>query len=307
MMCFSLKGPTESESGKKANHSFGSILNSLVDGESFYGYIKDKSDAVLVIEACRREYLPFVRERLNDFQRESIRCGSVYVFHEEESKIKRWTDGMVWTPSRNLLGFIHYREIWKNASQKYRKLKSATTLAGAESACFHEEINGNTLEGLYKPGGFFKKCISYELSDGIYHLISYACIVEGLYPQGRIPSSIPAFQRMKAVPVSLGMRQIFSAKESQEARERHERERVIHERDERSQNQHQIHPTHSTSTIDQRQNVQFHQHHHKENASNNSLQKVPSELDKLAMAIAATSNEKKENNRFGILQLSRIK
>jgi hypothetical protein len=338
MMCFSAKAiSNENESANKTNYSFASIVNSLVDGESFYGYIKDKSDAVLVIEACRREYLPFVRERLNDFQRESIRCGSVYVFHEEESKIKRWTDGMVWTPSRNLLGFIHYREIWKNASQKYRRLKSSST--AMESNCTLQE--SNSLEKLYKPGGFFKKCISYELSDGIYHLISYACIVEGLYPHCRVPSSIPAFQRMKAIPVSLGTRPAYALAAITNSTGKHsechseqegnpqqdpetfenpvKRQQFQHGKTERPQMLNNIHSMYALKTatpffqgknsymlVEQQQENEPN-FHCKERAQT-PIQKVPSELDKLAMAIEATAtSEKKQKNRFGILHLSRIK
>ena len=206
----------------------------LVDGETYYGYIKDKSDAVLIIEACRRGYLPLVRERLNDFQRESIRCGSVYVFHETSSGIKRWTDGLVWTPSRNLLGFIHYREVQKSCSQKYSRSTQAigaidTTCPGKTSGLLVENAGevvqeepgrsklagtridtckrSGSLESFYKPNGFHKKCISYELQDGIYHLIGYTKIPDSMYEEYLIPSNIRAFQMMKltssfAIPVS---------------------------------------------------------------------------------------------------------
>ena len=196
--------------------------HTLVEGETFHGYIKDKSDAVLVIEACRRAYLPLVRERLNDFQRESIRCGSVYVFHEDSSGIKRWTDGLVWTPSRNLLGFIHYREVQKTCSQKYsRSNPSLATLdSPSNSPSLHSDTGhlqhslitackqyagrqdtackrSTSLESLFKPNGFYKKCISYELQDGVYHLISYTRIPESMYPERLIPSNISTFQSMK--------------------------------------------------------------------------------------------------------------
>lgn len=170
--------------------SFEKLQKNLIYGESYFGYIKDKSDAVLVVEACRRSFLPLVRERLNDFQREAIRCGSVFVFQESKSGIKRWTDGLVWTPSRNILGFIHYREVDKIHSYRYMK-KSEKKLTSKET--FKQKTDAANL----KEAGFHKKSISYELADGIYHLICYSKIPETVYPQNLLPSNIDAFKEMK--------------------------------------------------------------------------------------------------------------
>lgn len=42
-----------------------------------------------------------------------ITSGSVFVFDEDESGIKRWTDGFFWSPSRILGNFLLYRETEK--------------------------------------------------------------------------------------------------------------------------------------------------------------------------------------------------
>lgn len=50
--------------------------------------------------------MPKVKRRLRDDERKAIRSGQVFVFDERESGIKRWTDGMLWSPSRILLNFL---------------------------------------------------------------------------------------------------------------------------------------------------------------------------------------------------------
>lgn len=51
--------------------------------------------------------------------------GSVFVFDEEESKICRWTDGRIWSPSRICGNFLVYREL-------FRKLPSEKCLSTKE-------------------------------------------------------------------------------------------------------------------------------------------------------------------------------
>ena len=45
-----------------------------------------------------------------------ITSGSVFVFDEDESGIKRWTDGFFWSPSRILGNFLLYRETDKRGA-----------------------------------------------------------------------------------------------------------------------------------------------------------------------------------------------
>ncbi len=45
-----------------------------------------------------------------------IASGAVFVFDEDESGIKRWTDGFFWSPSRILGNFLLYRETDKRGS-----------------------------------------------------------------------------------------------------------------------------------------------------------------------------------------------
>ena len=72
----------------------------------FRGYIETTFDALLVFEAARRGMIPRVTRRLIERERGMVQSGAVFVFDEQESGIKRWTDGLVWSPSRILGNFL---------------------------------------------------------------------------------------------------------------------------------------------------------------------------------------------------------
>ncbi|WVN90107.1 uncharacterized protein L203_105342 [Cryptococcus depauperatus CBS 7841] len=83
----------------------------------FRGYIETTFDALLVFEAARRGMIPRVTRRLIERERGMVQSGAVFVFDEHESGIKRWTDGLVWSPSRILGNFLVYRETDKKATK----------------------------------------------------------------------------------------------------------------------------------------------------------------------------------------------
>lgn len=83
---------------------------------AFRGYIESTFDALLIFEACQRGMCPKVTRRLHERERRMIGSGSVYVFDERDTGIKRWTDGRVWSPSRILQNFLVYRELDKRAA-----------------------------------------------------------------------------------------------------------------------------------------------------------------------------------------------
>ena len=80
------------------------------------GWIETTGDALLILEAARRGMIPRVTRRLVDSERKMITSGSVFVFDEDESGIKRWTDGFFWSPSRILGNFLLYRETEKRGA-----------------------------------------------------------------------------------------------------------------------------------------------------------------------------------------------
>ena len=86
--------------------------------ETFYGLVENTLDALRIFQMCRDGRLNRVRRRLHERERRLIRSGSVFVFDEEESGIRRWTDGRLWSPSRILGNFLIYRELEKKSTSK---------------------------------------------------------------------------------------------------------------------------------------------------------------------------------------------
>ncbi|CAL3965966.1 hypothetical protein PZA11_002772 [Diplocarpon coronariae] len=79
---------------------------------TFYGHIASTQDALLLFEACLSGALNHVARRPHDRERVSlIKSGNVFIYEEHSSGIKRWTDGVPWSPSRILGNFLVYREL----------------------------------------------------------------------------------------------------------------------------------------------------------------------------------------------------
>jgi hypothetical protein len=73
----------------------------------FIGYVETTLHALRLIYAARQGVIPRITRRLNDAERKSmIKSGAVFVFGVEESGIKRWTDGLLWSPSRIVGNFL---------------------------------------------------------------------------------------------------------------------------------------------------------------------------------------------------------
>ncbi len=77
------------------------------DVQHFIGYVETTTDALRLIMAARQGIIPRITRRLNDSERRSmIKSGAVFVFCVEESGIKRWTEGLCWSPSRIVGNFL---------------------------------------------------------------------------------------------------------------------------------------------------------------------------------------------------------
>ena len=76
------------------------------------GHIETTKDALLVFEACFQGILHHCSRRPHDRERNQlIISGNVFVYEEATSGIKRWTDGIPWSPSRILTNFLIYRQL----------------------------------------------------------------------------------------------------------------------------------------------------------------------------------------------------
>ncbi|KAI9844108.1 MAG: hypothetical protein M1837_005822 [Sclerophora amabilis] len=79
---------------------------------TYHGYVGTTFDALILFEACLTGQLHHVPRRPHDRERSNlIRSGCVFIYEENASGIKRWTDGVPWSPSRILGNFLVYREL----------------------------------------------------------------------------------------------------------------------------------------------------------------------------------------------------
>ena len=75
--------------------------------EPFYGFVDTTGDALRLIQAARQGIIPRITRRLNDIERRAmVKSGAVFIFSNEESGIKRWTEGLSWSASRIVGNFL---------------------------------------------------------------------------------------------------------------------------------------------------------------------------------------------------------
>ncbi|TFK27835.1 hypothetical protein FA15DRAFT_635178 [Coprinopsis marcescibilis] len=160
-------------------------MTSNPDVPPFVGYVETTVNALRLIHAARQGVIPRITRRLNDTERRSmIKSGSVFVFSVEESGIKRWTDGLLWSPSRIVGNFLVYREILERNSSRGNHKKTfpaddpnsrALTQARRNSPDhigYNKPVTASD-HGTFKPGGLIKKTITVTIDGSDLHLISY--------------------------------------------------------------------------------------------------------------------------------------
>ncbi|KAI9339028.1 Gti1/Pac2 family-domain-containing protein [Obelidium mucronatum] len=96
------------------------------DHETFFGYIKHPTDALLVIEACIKGHLRPFDKPPTEMASLPIRSGTVMVLTDSSNGVKRWRDGVKWSPSRAYGPFLVYRQIEPqlNSNNKYQPSQS---------------------------------------------------------------------------------------------------------------------------------------------------------------------------------------
>ncbi|KAJ7780822.1 Gti1/Pac2 family-domain-containing protein [Mycena maculata] len=153
----------------------------------FYGAVETTMNALRLIHAARQGVIPRITRRLNDAERRTmIKSGAVFVFSVEESGIKRWTDGLLWSPSRIVGNFLVYREINErtNSRGSHKKLYPtdkpsramsvrARSLAQLRNALTDIAALQASEHGTFKPNGLMKKTITVTIEGSDLHLISY--------------------------------------------------------------------------------------------------------------------------------------
>ena len=86
-------------------------MSSKLENSTYHGHVQTPMDAIILFEACRLGLLPRVQQRLSHKERQFIRSGSVFVWDEKETGMRRWTDGKTWSASRVLGSFLTYKEM----------------------------------------------------------------------------------------------------------------------------------------------------------------------------------------------------
>ncbi|KAJ3281772.1 hypothetical protein HDU79_010508 [Rhizoclosmatium sp. JEL0117] len=181
-----LPAPRRKEKKSEDPHSF----------ETFFGWIRDRTDAMIIVEATIRgqlnPVLPYTQT-----SNSSVRSGSVVVFTQKSNDAHsiRWRDGRVWTTSKLSEGFLLYRE-----SEPASKPNRGRETCGLYPA-------GTLRPGTKTiPDGMCKRTITITASDGNqYRVISYFYPkeIEG-YFTGRphscalkMPSDMPEFDAIR--------------------------------------------------------------------------------------------------------------
>ncbi|CAG8705601.1 13661_t:CDS:2, partial [Dentiscutata heterogama] len=175
---------------------------------TFHGYIETTQDTLLIFEACRKGCLTKICRRLQEKERKIITSGSVFVFDERESGIKRWTDGLVWSPSRILGNFLIYRELdkrpptGKKDSSPVERQRSDSVDMESQSEKNKERALVGSLTNTYrfKKGGLIKKTMSIMVNGVSQHMISYYTKEDVLAGKLKTPSSMPNLAILEISP-----------------------------------------------------------------------------------------------------------
>jgi Gti1/Pac2 family transcription factor len=205
---------------------------------TFYGHIASTQDALLLFEVCISGALNHVARRPHDRERATlIKSGNIFIYEEHSSGIKRWTDGVPWSPSRILGNFLVYRELErpfppgeKRRSMKRSKrcpgiseqeqfgpsnsgMSSRSSAAAAAASNFDlpgsEPLSKETERSLigslvdsygFKEDGLVKKTISVTVGGITHHLVSYYTVTDVMNNKFSTPSKDPRFQHITPRP-----------------------------------------------------------------------------------------------------------
>lgn len=212
---------------------------------TFSGYVATTQDALILFEACLTGVLHHVPRRPHDRERSHlVRSGSVFIYEENSSGIKRWTDGVTWSPSRILGNFLVYRELDKPfpPGEKKRAMKkgsrrpapptrpgepyprhdsngsaySPTSPTGPYGERPHQSEVERALVGSlvdsygFKDSGLVKKTMSVTVMGVTHHLVSYYSVEDVLRGSLNAPSMVDSLRYIRP-RVDLTQKQSFRA------------------------------------------------------------------------------------------------
>lgn len=175
--------------------------------------------------------------RCREIKKEGVASGALYqkrvlkysVLRVCHAGIKRWTDGLVWSPSRILGNFLIYRELDKrnsggsskrlsvsspgNSSYDARQRSfsadhgsASSTIAAAGGVMSMDRNRERQLVGSlsdsykFRKDGLIKKTMSIVVNGVAQHLISYYHPQDVLQNRLRTPSSVPELASLEISP-----------------------------------------------------------------------------------------------------------
>ncbi|KAI9746600.1 MAG: hypothetical protein M1818_000313 [Claussenomyces sp. TS43310] len=206
---------------------------------TYYGFIESTYDALVLFEACLSGMIAHVPRRPHDREREHIiKSGNIFIYEENASGIKRWTDGISWSPSRILGNFLIYRQLEKpfGPGEKKKAIKKPKAPPGGVTKS-NNQNNGRTKGGLFQsftspavpngaygdPGkmnpdveraligslvdsydflsdGLVKKTISVCVNNVTHHLVSYYTLSDAACRKFNVPSKDPKLASISPRP-----------------------------------------------------------------------------------------------------------
>ncbi|KAL1964228.1 hypothetical protein VTN77DRAFT_7186 [Rasamsonia byssochlamydoides] len=200
---------------------------------TYTGYVATTHDALILFEACLTGVLHHVPRRPHDRERSHlVRSGSVFIYEENSSGIKRWTDGVTWSPSRILGNFLVYRELDKPfpPGEKKRAMKKGSRRPGQStrpgepyprpdsngqsyspttnsSGPFGDRTPQSEVERAlvgslvdsygFKDSGLVKKTMSVTVSGVTHHLVSYYSVEDVLKGVLSPPSMVESLRYIR--------------------------------------------------------------------------------------------------------------
>ncbi|KAJ6264749.1 hypothetical protein Dda_0900 [Drechslerella dactyloides] len=189
-------------------------------------FCQSNEDALMIVELILQNRLHTVQRRAQDRERASaVQSGNVFVFEHTDTGIKRWTDGVHWSPSRILGNFLLYRELSRpfppgQKKRAQRKPAAKTRRPNSELEDPHQQFHpvgmpdpgragppgdsdrslvGSLIDSYdFKTNGLIKKTISIQNDDHRqFHLISYYVPQEVLEGHLHRPTEMPIYRGIK--------------------------------------------------------------------------------------------------------------
>ena len=92
---------------------------------TWIGYTRTLEDALLIFQAVKDKKLKTVSHRVTLKERDRVvRSGHIFVFDEKSSNIRRWTDKVLWSPSRVHKYFLVYREVLERSPRNKKSFSN---------------------------------------------------------------------------------------------------------------------------------------------------------------------------------------